>query len=303
MSEHSNIISIEGLNFGYKKNNHLLQNINLEVPKASIFGFIGHNGAGKTTTMRILLGLLKPQSGSISIFGKSLLESREDIFSRVGSLIENPSIYLHLSGYDNLRVACQYLDVPFSKIDEVLEMVHLTEHANKISKKYSTGMKQRLGLAMALLRDPELLVLDEPTNGLDPLGMMEFRELMIRLNQMGKTIFLSSHLLSEVEKMATHIGIIQNGNFRFQGTIKELNQLRNTNLDIRIKVSAASAVHELLKNDLKTKVIDEETLSFLVKDREHLASLISQIVHQDIKVYEVIHKRNDLEEIFLNSMN
>lgn len=303
MSEHSNIISIEGLNFGYKKNNPLLQNINLEVPKASIFGFIGHNGAGKTTTMRILLGLLKPQSGSISIFGKSLLESREDIFSRVGSLIENPSIYLHLSGYDNLRVACQYLDVPFSKIDEVLEMVHLTEHANKISKKYSTGMKQRLGLAMALLRDPELLVLDEPTNGLDPLGMMEFRELMIRLNQMGKTIFLSSHLLSEVEKMATHIGIIQNGNFRFQGTIKELNQLRNTNLDIRIKVSAASAVHELLKNDLKTKVIDEETLSFLVKDREHLASLISQIVHQDIKVYEVIHKRNDLEEIFLNSMN
>ena len=303
MIESSNLISIKDLNFGYKKNTPLLQGINLEVPTASIFGFIGHNGAGKTTTMRILLGLLQPQSGSVSIFGKTLLQNREDIFKRVGSLIESPSIYQHLSGYDNLKIACQYLNIPFSKIDEVLEMVHLTEHAKKIAKKYSTGMKQRLGLAMALLRDPELLVLDEPTNGLDPVGMMEFRELMIELNQAGKTIFLSSHLLSEVEKMATHIGIIQEGHFLFQGTISELDKLRNTNLETTIKVSNANIVNTMLGNDLKAKIIDNETLSFIVKDREQLATIINKIVHQNIKIYEVIPTKKGLEEIFLNTIN
>lgn len=303
MIESSNLISIKDLNFGYKKNTPLLQGINLEVPTASIFGFIGHNGAGKTTTMRILLGLLQPQSGSVSIFGKTLLQNREDIFKRVGSLIESPSIYQHLSGYDNLKIACQYLNIPFSKIDEVLEMVHLTEHAKKIAKKYSTGMKQRLGLAMALLRDPELLVLDEPTNGLDPVGMMEFRELMIELNQAGKTIFLSSHLLSEVEKMATHIGIIQEGHFLFQGTISELDKLRNTNLETTLKVSNANIVNTMLGNDLKAKIIDNETLSFIVKDREQLATIINKIVHQNIKIYEVIPTKKGLEEIFLNTIN
>lgn len=303
MIENSNLISIKDLNFGYKKNTPLLQGINLEVPKASIFGFIGHNGAGKTTTMRILLGLLQPQSGSVSIFGKTLLQNREDIFNRVGSLIESPSIYQHLSGYDNLKVACQYLNIPFSKIDEVLEMVHLSKNAKKIAKKYSTGMKQRLGLAMALLRDPELLVLDEPTNGLDPVGMMEFRELMIELNQAGKTIFLSSHLLSEVEKMATHIGIIQEGNFLFQGTMDELDKLRNTNLEITLKVSDSNIVNTMLGNDLRAKVIDNETLSFIVNDREHLATIINKIARQDIKIYEVIPMKKGLEEIFLNTIN
>jgi len=301
--ESSNLISIKDLNFGYKKKTPLLQGINLEVPKASIFGFIGHNGAGKTTTMRILLGLLQPQSGSVSIFGKTLLQNREDIFNRVGSLIESPSIYQHLSGYDNLKIACQYLNIPFTKIDEVLEMVHLTEHAKKIAKKYSTGMKQRLGLAMALLRDPELLVLDEPTNGLDPVGMMEFRELMIELNQAGKTIFLSSHLLSEVEKMATHIGIIQEGHFLFQGTMSELNKLRNTNLEIILKTSDANMVNTILSNDLTTKIIDNETLSFIVNDRDHLASIIHKIVHQEVKIYEVVPQKKGLEEIFLNTIN
>lgn len=301
--ENSNIISIKDLNFGYKKNTLLLQNINLEVPTASIFGFIGHNGAGKTTTMRILLGLLQPQSGSVSIFGKTLLQNREDIFTRVGSLIESPSIYQNLSGYDNLKIACRYLNIPFSKIDEVLEMVHLLKDAKKIAKKYSTGMKQRLGLAMALLREPELLVLDEPTNGLDPVGMMEFRELMIELNQAGKTIFLSSHLLTEVEKMATHIGIIQNGNFLFQGTMKDLNKLRNTNLEVIVKVSNVDLVKTMLQNDLKLKIIDNETLSFIVNDRDHLASIVNKIVRQDIKVYEVLPIKKGLEEIFLNTIN
>ena len=303
MIENSNLISIKDLNFGYKKNAPLLQGINLEVPTASIFGFIGHNGAGKTTTMRIILGLLQPQSGSVSIFGKTLLQNREEIFSKVGSLIESPSIYQHLSGYDNLKVACQYLNIPFSKIDEVLEMVHLTENAKKISKKYSTGMKQRLGLAMALLRDPELLVLDEPTNGLDPVGMMEFRKLMIELNQAGKTIFLSSHLLTEVEKMATHIGIIQNGDFLFQGTMSELDKLRNTNLEIILKVSDANIVNTMLSNDIKTNIIDSETLSLVVIDREHLATIINKIVHQGVKVYEAIPMKKGLEEIFLNTIN
>ncbi|MFK7775834.1 MAG: ABC transporter ATP-binding protein [Saprospiraceae bacterium] len=303
MSKPSNLISIRGLNFAYSKDKPFIQDINLEVPAASIFGFIGHNGAGKTTTMRILLGLLQSQSGDISIFGKPLLENREEIFKRVGSLIEAPSIYQHLSGLDNLKIACRYLRVPFLKIEEVLEMVNLTNDARKVAKKYSTGMKQRLGLAMALLRDPELLVLDEPTSGLDPIGIMEFRKLMIQLNQVGKTIFLSSHLLSEVEKMATHIGIIEKGNFKFQGTMEELNNLRQSSLTIEMKTSDVNAVNILLQKNENVKIMDAETISIRVKDRNHIAAIISQVADQNIKIYEVSPQKNDLEEIFLNTIN
>ena len=202
------IIQTRGLDF-YFKDFKALDQVNLNVPAGSIYGFLGPNGAGKTTTIRILLDLFHPKPGQVQVFGKDLGKNRVEILGKIGALIENPSIYKHLSGRQNLEVIRKMVGVPKSRIDEVLQIVRLVDNADKRAKNYSLGMCQRLGLAAALLTDPELLILDEPTNGLDPSGIIEMRELIIRLNkEHGKTIFLSSHILSEIEKLATDVAII-----------------------------------------------------------------------------------------------
>lgn len=221
-----NPIEIKNLTFGYSTKTPILKNLNLTVVPGSIYGFLGANGAGKSTTIRNILGLLKPQGGSITLLGKQLSVKTLPILQNVGTLIESPSLYPHLTAYKNLKIACNYYNVPYSRIDEVLDIVKLNNHKKKAVGKFSTGMKQRTGLAMALIHDPELLILDEPSSGLDPNGILEMRHIIQDLSEMGKTIMLSSHLLSEVERTVSHIGIIQDGEMKFEGSMSELNNLK-----------------------------------------------------------------------------
>ncbi len=206
----------------------VLKDINLRVPKDSIYGFLGPNGAGKTTTLKLILGLLQKQQGEILVFGQNWEAHRIEILHRIGSLIECPSLYAQLTAGENLRVLQRVYRCPKSRIDQVLALTGLTDTGSKKAGKFSFGMKQRLAIAIALLNDPTLLILDEPTNGLDPEGIIEMRELLKTLNKRGVTILLSSHLLGEMEKLITHTGIIHKGQLLFQGTLVEL---RHTHSD------------------------------------------------------------------------
>jgi len=200
-----------------------VNDIGLKVPSGVVYGFLGPNGAGKSTTIRMLLGLIKPTEGEVKVFGKSIKTHRTQILKKVGSLVEYPSYYANLTAYENLDITRRILEVDKKEIDRVLEIVKLTEVKNKAVKKFSLGMKQRLGIANALLGNPEILILDEPTNGLDPAGIHEVRELVKSLpEKMGITVLVSSHLLSEIELMATQVGIINKGKLMFQGTLEDL---------------------------------------------------------------------------------
>jgi len=205
----------------------VLSEVGLRVPTGSIYGFLGPNGAGKTTTLRLILGLLKKQQGEISIFGRSFAAHRLEILSRVGSLIESPSLYAQLTAAENLRVLQKVYRCPENRIAHVLQLTGLTDTGKKKAGKFSLGMKQRMGIAIALLNDPALLILDEPTNGLDPEGIIEMRALLRQLQQQGVTILVSSHLLGEMEKLITHAGIIHKGRLLFQGTLEELREGRS----------------------------------------------------------------------------
>lgn len=197
--------------------------LDLHVPEGAVYGFLGPNGAGKSTTMKMFLGLTKPSGGSFVIDGMKYPENRGQILKEVGSFIEAPAFYGNLSGEENLDIIRRILGLPKSAAEEVLEMVGLTEHKKKLAKKYSLGMKQRLGLAGALLGKPPILILDEPTNGLDPVGIHEIRTLIRSLPQRFRcTVFVSSHLLSEMELIADHIGILNHGHLLFEGTLNDL---------------------------------------------------------------------------------
>src|SRR5215470_17559981 len=197
--------------------------LNLEVHRGDIFGFLGPNGAGKTTTIRMALGLVAPSGGSVEILGQDIASYGSRILPRVGALVETPALYLYMSGRDNLRAVGSVLGgVPEKRIDAVLELVGLNVRAKDRVKTYSLGMKQRLGVAMALLQDAELLVLDEPANGLDPAGIVEMRDLMRRLAAEGKTVFISSHVLSEVRQICTRVAILNQGKLVTETTIDEL---------------------------------------------------------------------------------
>lgn len=209
--------------------------VNLQVLEGGIYGFLGPNGAGKSTTIRMLLGLIKETEGEVKIFGKSIKNDRLEILKLVGSMVESPSYYGHLTAYENLEVTRKILGVDKSEISRVLEIVKLTGVRNKAVKKFSLGMKQRLGIAQALMGNPELLILDEPTNGLDPSGIIEIRELIRSLpKQHGITVLISSHILSEIELMATHVGIINHGKLLFQGTIDDLRDKQTAQIQLEI---------------------------------------------------------------------
>ncbi|MDE5587980.1 MAG: ABC transporter ATP-binding protein [Acetatifactor sp.] len=197
--------------------------VNLHIPKGAVYGFLGPNGAGKSTTMKMLLGLIKPTKGLFTIDGKKYPENRVEILKEVGSFIEAPAFYGNLSGEENLEIIRRILGLPKSSVSEALEIAGLTQYKKRLAKKYSLGMKQRLGLASALIGKPPILILDEPTNGLDPVGIHEIRTLIRSLpNKWGCTVLVSSHLLSEIELMADNIGILNHGHLLFEGTLVEL---------------------------------------------------------------------------------
>lgn len=202
-----------------------VDSLNLHIPKGTVYGFLGPNGAGKSTTMKMFLGLTKPTSGTFSIDGKKYPENRIEILKSVGSFIEAPAFYGNLSGEENLDIVRRILGLPKSAVDEALDIVGLTQYKNRLAKKYSLGMKQRLGLASALIGKPPILILDEPTNGLDPVGIHEIRTLIRSLPQMFEcTVLVSSHLLSEIELMADNVGILNHGRLLFEGTLDELKE-------------------------------------------------------------------------------
>ena len=222
-----------------------VDNLSLNVRRGEIFGFLGPNGAGKTTTIRMMLGLIEPTGGNVEILGKDVFTHRAEILPRVGALVETPALYLYLSGRDNLQAVGSALGgVPKARIDEVLELVGLQNRQKDRVRTYSLGMKQRLGVAMALLQDPDVLVLDEPANGLDPAGIVEMRDLMHQLADQGKTVFISSHLLTEVQQICTRVAIINLGKLVTEATIEELT---NAHGEFSVTLERAQEALELVR--------------------------------------------------------
>jgi len=192
----------------------------LEVPLQCVYGFLGPNGAGKTTTIRMLLGLVRPTAGEVHILGLPMPASRREVLARVGAVVEQPTLYPHLTGVENLELKRRLMGAPPSSIHHALEVVGMTAHAGRLVAKYSTGMRQRMGIATALLGSPDLLILDEPTNGLDPSGIEGLRRLIRELpDRLGATVFVSSHILGEIEQIADHVGILHEGRLVLQGPL------------------------------------------------------------------------------------
>ncbi|WP_285399903.1 ABC transporter ATP-binding protein [Lysinibacillus sp. fls2-241-R2A-57] len=271
--------------------------LNLRIERGQIYGFLGPNGAGKTTTIRMLLGLIKPTKGNIEIFGQSLKKDRLQILQRIGSLVESPTFYGNLTGHENLEAVRRLRNLPENRVNEVLEVVRLTKVANRLTKEYSLGMKQRLGIATALLSKPDLLILDEPTNGLDPSGIQEIRELIKKLPESGMSVLVSSHLLSEIDQMATQVGIINCGKMIFQDSIEQLRQKRKPLL----KVGASNLVeaNTILKGKgLKTD-LQKDFLWLHQTEPEFVSEINSILVHSGLSVYRLEEVKRSLEDIFL----
>lgn len=297
------VVETKNLNFSYSKNKKDIEDLELKVPKGSIYGFLGPNGSGKSTTIRLILGLLKKNSGTVTLFGKLFNEqSRLKVLNKVGALIENPSLYEHLNAIDNLKISANYRqNISSGRILEVLEIVNLTNAKYKRIKEYSLGMKQRLGLAISLLSNPELIILDEPTNGLDPKGIIEMRTLIKDLNKkFGTTIFISSHLLSEIEKTCTHVGIIRNGKMLYQDTVASLKESKGTTIKFEIEVDNPIEGLSVLKNlKLENISLFEDLLQIEVKNKNEITEVIDVLRAERINIYQVSIK-NNLEEFFLS---
>jgi ABC-type multidrug transport system ATPase subunit len=279
----------------------VLAGIDLQVPTGSIYGFLGANGAGKTTTIRLLLGLLRIQRGEVRIFGKRLVHERVAILRNVGSMIESPSLYDHLTAAENLKVSQIVHRCAPRRIDDVLQLVGLAETKSKRVKHFSLGMRQRLGIALALLHEPALIILDEPTNGLDPEGIIEVRTLLLELNrQHGCTILVSSHVLSEVDRLVTHVGILGRGTLLFQDTIDELRKCRQQALSVRIRTSDNPvALKTMVDANIVARLDDGEIVLPPLPD-ERLAAVNRQLSAANLDVYEIRTVHNDLESIFLD---
>jgi ABC-2 type transport system ATP-binding protein len=293
------LIQTNALRYSFSKEVTVLNDINMQVPAKSIYGFLGPNGAGKTTTLRLLLGLLKKQGGSIEIFGKELQSDKISILKKIGSLIEQPSIYGHLTAKENLEVYRKLYGAEKERIDEVLKLVNLTYTKNKKAKQFSLGMKQRLSIAIALLPKPELLILDEPTNGLDPNGIIEIRELIKTLNkEQGVTVLVSSHILAEVEKMATHVGIIHKGKLVFQGGLQDLQQLKHKQSFLEVETTDNDTALHLLRDFAAERRNGHLVLPFTNKLQS--ASINRMLIEKGIDVYRMQPQQNDLEQLFLD---
>ncbi|RFZ92467.1 ABC transporter ATP-binding protein [Mucilaginibacter conchicola] len=292
------VIRTQGLSFSFG-NQQVVNSISLEVPEGSIYGFLGPNGAGKTTTIKMLLNLLQAGEGSIHIFDKELKSNRIEILKQIGSLVEQPAIYQHLTGKENLMNRAMLLQVSEQRVNDMLSLVQLTSAANKKAGQYSLGMKQRLGIAHALLNDPKLLILDEPTNGLDPNGIIEIRELMMRIVKEGKTVFVSSHLLSEVEKMATHVGIINHGKMMFQGTIQDLQNINQPHIFIETD-NSADAANLLKRNHIDITEVENDYLLVPFTSKQQIGDINNLLVQNGITVFGINKKHKDLERLFLD---
>ena len=272
----------------------VVHDVDLRIPEGVVYGFLGPNGAGKSTTMKMLLSLIRPSSGSIRILGEPMTrENRHRLLGRIGSLIESPPGYGHLTGAENMRIVQHLLGLNDDDVRDAVRTVHLERHIDKKVRAYSLGMKQRLGIAMALAREPELLILDEPTNGLDPAGIEEIRSLIIHLAQQGITIMVSSHLLDEIDKMASVLGIINNGTLIFQGSREELSG--QSIPDFVIESDQAGR----LQNFPGARMLSPTTVSLSNLSKDDGAHLLGELHAVGARVFEAYRASQSLEDIFM----
>lgn len=293
------MIKVEKLNFSYQKDIKILDNLSFEVPKGSIYGFLGANGAGKTTTIRILLGLCQADSGQIFINGQLFSKANYLQYQNIGAMIEEPSVYGHLSGKENLQFLSKYYNIGTKRIDEVLHMVDLGEVKNKKAKDYSLGMKQRLGIAQSLLHNPDILLLDEPLNGLDPSGIKDIRELLFKLRDQGKTILISSHLLSEVEKSCDYFCIIDQGKQLLSEKVSNMQQMLSKDIQYEIECSNIEKARILLSKTQKVELKNANRLWINLPNDKIISRYIQELNSEGVELYEVRKKENSLEDIFL----
>lgn len=277
-----------------------VDHVELHVPQGCVYGFIGPNGAGKSTTMKMLLGLIHPTAGRVRLLGQELTEkSRLPLLRQTGSLIESPAGYLHLTAQENLEIVADLKGVPHKDIGRVLDIVHLTQDRNRRVGQYSLGMKQRLGIAMALLGSPKLLILDEPTNGLDPAGIQEMRALIRNMPAAtGATVLISSHLLGEMEQMVEQVGIIDHGHILFEGPLTELQRHSRGNVTLRL-LDPAKAAPILRANGL-TAHSDSCVVTLPPLRDALLADLVQKLAACGAGVVELTPRTKTLEEIFLS---
>ena len=273
----------------------ILKGVSLEISEGDILGFIGPNGAGKTTTIKLILGLHGITSGEVSINGYDIKKNFTKAIAKVGAIIENPDLYMYLTGYENLKlVSNMYKDITKERIMEVVKLVKLENRINDKVSKYSLGMRQRLGVAQAILHNPNLLVLDEPTNGLDPEGIKEMRDLLKVLAKQGMAIFISSHNLAEMETLCSKICIIQNGEVVETNDISKIKSTSQTHY--RIIVNNTEKIAEIISEPTEIKGKEEFVLS---AEREKVPEVVKKLVQNDIKIYEINEEKLSLEDAFL----
>ena len=297
----SNVLQIKNLQKVFK-DTQVVNLSSLSVQQGEIYGFLGPNGAGKTTTMKMVLSLISRTDGEIEVFGQSIGTDKQYL-NQIGSMIEEPSYYPNLTGYENLLVFQKILGFDKKNIQETLKIVGLDQPKNKkkLVKDYSLGMKQRLALAFALVKKPRLLILDEPTNGLDPAGIHEIRELIIKLaKEQGITVFISTHILSEVEHIADRVGIINHGQLVYEGEIRKIqsNKWLEVRGDFRGLREAISQV--LFGYPCKILEIQEDKLKLTDLADQEISSLLRDLIVEKVPIYEVKQEQETLESIFLN---
>lgn len=293
------IVETKGLTKRYG-GREVVKDVDLKVPKAHVYGFMGPNGAGKSTTLKMLLGLIQVSAGEVTIGGELVSrKNRIAILKDTGSLIESPSYYGHLTGRENLEIVRTLKKVPEQEITKVLKLVRMEEQQNKKVREYSLGMKQRLGLAEALIGRPSLLILDEPTNGLDPAGIQEIRELIRELpERMGMTVLVSSHLLGEMDQMVDYVGIIDRGHLIFQDKLEALHE--HSRGSLRLCVMNQTIALEILKREGISCTIQEGALELSRLEDDAAARLIGLLSAGGAGVYRAEEKQKSLEEIFLS---
>ncbi len=289
------VVETNGLTKRYGKSIMAVDNLDLNVYRGEVYGFLGPNGAGKTTTLRMLLGLIRPTAGSARVMG--MAPGSPASLIKVGAIVETPAFYPYMSGYDNLRLLAGYCGVPMTRVDATLAQVELTPRARHKFSTYSMGMKQRLGIAAALLKEPDLLILDEPTNGLDPQGMADVRNLIIELGKGHRTVLVSSHLLNEVEQMCTRIGVIKKGKIVAEGTIDELRGAAT----LTVRGTPEDMAKTVLNRDAGVEnvtALGDGAFSLKV-DLLRTAEINQHLVQAGVAVTELHADERSLEDIFM----
>lgn len=284
------VLEVKNINkfFGKKQ---ILKDISFDIEEGEILGFVGPNGSGKTTTIKIILGLQKASSGEVYINGDNIKENFENAIRKVGAIVESPDMYMYLSGLDNLKLVANYYNISHDKIDSIVEFVGLKDRIKDTVSKYSLGMRQRLGIAQAILNKPNLLIVDEPTNGLDPSGIIEFRKMLKELAKKEKmSIFISSHNLAEIENICDKVLLIN------EGEIVSLDVLHEKNDKDKYKLELNST--KKLENKENIEIIDENFINYY-GEKEDIAKFIEFLVSKKIKIYSVVKDKESLEDIFI----